>query len=127
MRKIIYILLIYFSVLNLVAVSNLHVHHDSVLRTVHLADKCNDGTSATRESDERENLSEHLYENGCIVSPACSTVTPVLVQLMRACDLPPVEWISVSRQQVLLFPNVKEIFLSPCPVTFRLRAPPSIV
>jgi hypothetical protein len=127
MRKIIYILLIYFSILNLIAVSGAHVHHDAVMHAIHLSDECDDGSPGAGGNDEKENISEHLYEHGCIIFSGGPPVKPVPGWFAVEFELSQTALFVCSRNAAPSFPESNAPCLSPCPVSFRLRAPPSFV
>lgn len=126
MRKIIYILLAYFSFLNLIGVTGAHVHHDTVSNPVHYSELCDAGNAEEAGSAEKEDFIGHIYENGCIRSSGFPQVKPVPVWVAVEFENSQIVMTVYSRNAAPSFPESVARHSSPCAVTFRLRAPPSI-
>ena len=124
MRITVYILLAYFSFINLVGVSDVHVHHDGVFNSVSIIDACHDDHAPARDADRREGMSEHLFEHGCIVSSASADLPILQLRIIYECETPTgILYRPISRVVTPL--SVKhECLFSRHSVPAKLRAPP---
>ncbi len=124
MRKTIYILLAYFVFINVAGVSNVHVHHDGVFNSVTVADTCGDDHSRERDVNDREGISEHLYEHGCLVAGATLCAIPLYSSVIYEYEAPQVCFSGALIRIITLFPEEYEFLSMRCPLPFKLRAPP---
>jgi len=124
-RYIAHILLFYFSFLNITPAAGIHVHHDGARNTVDIVTRCVDDGGKTGDAKEREDFTEHLFENGCIVAAVHFRAISAHRLLDVDADLARVNSVVPSVLYVTRIPAVDGIDHPPFPAVRSLRAPPS--